>query len=70
MEKELNRDMQSLVHRAKTRQILADEFGICVKTLNRRIKKANIKVEPGVLLPKTLKIIYEAFGVPTSSKKF
>ena len=48
----------------KTRQQVAEEFGISVKTLNRRLKKENIIVESGILFPKTLEIIYSTFGVP------
>ncbi len=48
----------------KTRQQVAEEFGISTKTLYRRLKKENIFVEPGVLFPKTLEIIYSAFGDP------
>jgi hypothetical protein len=61
--------MDTLTSQAKTRQVVAEEYGICVKTLNRRLKKANIITEQGVLFPKTLGIIYETFGVPKSPKK-
>ena len=61
--------MGTLILKAKTRQEVAEEFGICVKTLNRRLKKQNIVVSPGVFFPKTLKIIYETFGVPEFLRK-
>ena len=61
--------MDTITLRAKTKQVVAEEYGICVKTLNRRHKKANIIIEPGVLFPKTLKTIYKTFGVPKSPKK-
>ncbi len=61
--------METLTLRAKSKQVVAEEYGICVKTLNRRLKKANIIIEHGVLFPKTLKVIYETFGVPKSPKK-
>jgi hypothetical protein len=48
--------------KAKTRQEVADEYGICVSTLNSRLKKANIILEPGLIFPSTLEIIYETFG--------
>jgi hypothetical protein len=54
---------------SKTRQQIAEEYGISVKTLNRRLGKANIFVEPGIIFPKTLEIIYCFFGVPKSLKK-
>lgn len=61
--------METLILKAKTRQIVAEEYGINVKTLNRRLKKANIYTEPGILFPNTLKIIYLAFGIPPGLKK-
>jgi hypothetical protein len=53
----------------KTRQKVAEEYGISVKTLTRRLVKANIFVEPGIIFPKTLEIIYASFGVPQSPIK-
>lgn len=56
--------MGDLILKAKTRQEVADDYGICVKTLNNRLAKANIIVGPGLIFPKTLKIIYETFSGP------
>jgi DNA-binding transcriptional regulator LsrR (DeoR family) len=53
----------------KTRQQVAEEYCISVKTLNRRLKKANISVNPGVIFPKTLEEIYSTFGVPKKVMK-
>jgi hypothetical protein len=53
----------------KTRQKVAEEYGISVKTLARRLEKASIFVEPGIIFPKTLEIIYSSFGVPNSPIK-
>jgi hypothetical protein len=53
----------------KTRQQIAREYGISVKTLNRRLAKVNIVIERGILFPKTLSEIYASLGVPKSSKK-
>ena len=55
--------------KAKTRQVVAEEYGVSVKTLNRRLKKACVFVEPGVFFPKTLKIIYETLGIPSNQKQ-
>ena len=56
--------METLILKAKTRQQVADEFNITVKNLNKRLDKAKIILEPGLIFPKTLKIIYETFGAP------
>lgn len=61
--------MDTLSLKAKTRQILADEYGICVKTLNHRLEKANIVIEAGILFPKTLNTIYKTLGVPKYPNK-
>lgn len=60
--------MESLFLRAKSRQEVADEYGIGVKTLNRWFKKANIKITRGLLDPYHLQIIYNTFGVPKRPK--
>jgi hypothetical protein len=60
--------MEYLILKAKTKQEVAAEYGICVKTLNSRLERANIIVAPGLLFPKTLKIIYEILGVPKNMK--
>lgn len=62
--------MEPLFLETKTRQQVAEEYGISVKTLNRRLEKANINVEPGIIFPKTLEIIYSSFGVPKSPIKY
>ena len=61
--------IDSLILKVKTRQELAEEYGICVKTLKRRLEKVNIETGNGLIFPKTVKIIYETLGVPKSPKK-
>jgi DNA invertase Pin-like site-specific DNA recombinase len=60
--------IESLSLKAKTRQEVADEYGITLKTLRMRLKKAKIRIPPGRLFPKTLKIIYSKFGMPGGLK--
>jgi hypothetical protein len=47
---------------------VANEYGISLKTLSLRLKKAKIKIPPGRLFPKTLRIIYSKFGMPSGLK--
>jgi len=61
--------MESLHLKAKSRQEVAEEYDICVKTLFRWFKKANLKIPLGLIDPFHLKVIYETFGVPKSPKK-
>ena len=51
-------------HGAKTRQQIAEEYGISSKTLSRWIKKEKMKIESGLLTPDEQKIIYQKFGIP------
>lgn len=55
--------------KTKTRQEVAAGYGISVKTLNRRLKKANIVIEAGIIFPSSLKTIYDCFGTPQMPKK-
>jgi hypothetical protein len=60
--------IESLVLRAKTRQQVAVEYGVNVKTLKARLKEMNIYLPPGLIFPETLKIIYYALGLPPGLK--
>ena len=49
----------------KTRQQVAEEYGICVRTLARWIKIHKLPITSNrLLLPKDLILIYETFGYP------
>jgi hypothetical protein len=52
--------------KAKTRQEIAIEYAISVKTLNRWFKRENIKIPQGLIDPYHQRIIYETFGIPKS----
>jgi hypothetical protein len=49
----------------KTRQELANEYGITTRTLNNRLKKANLYIPDGIIFPKYLRKIYNTFGIPS-----
>ena len=61
--------MEALHLKAKSRQEVADEYGICVKTLVSRLEAAGVILEPGIIFPKTLKIIYDTLCLPPNLKK-
>ncbi len=48
----------------KTRQQLADEFGINVRTLHRWLSKWNIKLPGGLIRPADQDAIYGKLGKP------
>lgn len=50
--------------KVKTRSQLAEEYGICRKTLYNWLKKKNIKLTPGQLTPKDQTIIFQSLGNP------
>jgi hypothetical protein len=52
------------MHSVKSRQQLADEYGIHRITLNRWLKKANIDLPGGLISPLMLQVIYAQFGLP------
>ncbi|NMB52578.1 MAG: hypothetical protein GX999_09645 [Bacteroidales bacterium] len=51
--------------KVKTRQELANEYGITTRTLNNRLKKANLYIPDGIIFPKYLRKIYNTFGIPS-----
>lgn len=52
------------VQHVKTRQQIADEYGISRKTLYSWLKKAEIKLKNSLITPKELQEIYNEFGLP------
>jgi transposase len=49
---------------AKSRQEIANEFGISVRTLYRWLKRADISLPQGLVTPKFQEEIYAHFGNP------
>jgi hypothetical protein len=54
----------------KTKQQMADEYGVCRKTFNRLLWKKQIKLDRGLISPKDQQVIYEKLGNPNSLQKF
>jgi hypothetical protein len=61
-------DIESLVLRPKTRMEIAEEYGITVETLRCRLRGAKVKIPPGIIFPKHIKLIYYALGIPPNLK--
>ncbi|MFN7118091.1 MAG: hypothetical protein ACK4TA_14920 [Saprospiraceae bacterium] len=49
---------------AKTRQQMADEYGISRWTFNRWLKRANILLQGGLVTPHEQELVYQTFGYP------
>lgn len=54
----------------KTKQQMADEYGVCRKTFNKFLQKKQIKLERGLISPKDQMNIYSKLGIPNSFQKF
>jgi hypothetical protein len=55
---------------AKTKQQIAYEYGICIKTFDRLLKRKHIKLDRGLIYPKDQLIIYNKLGIPDCIQKF
>jgi predicted site-specific integrase-resolvase len=49
---------------AKTKQQIANEYGICTKTLNKWLKEGKIRINRGLINPKGQERIYKKLGIP------
>lgn len=49
---------------AKTKQQIADEYGICLRTFNKWLKEEGIEIKRGLITPKIQELIYERLGIP------
>jgi transposase-like protein len=49
---------------AKSRQEIAEEYGISPRTLSRWLQKAELDLPRGLVSPKSQEVIYEKFGRP------
>jgi phage antirepressor YoqD-like protein len=52
---------------AKSRQQIADEYGICTKTLNKWFRQEGIRIKRGLINPKQQDFIYKKLGIPKNS---
>lgn len=53
---------------AKSKQQIADEYGICTKTLTKWLKEEGIFLKRGLISPRNQEIIYERLGFPKIPK--
>ena len=53
----------------KTKQQMADEYGVCRKTFNKLLNRKQIKLDRGLIYPKEQFIIYKKLGIPNSIQK-
>lgn len=66
MKKEPNSIPFHLVNGVKSRKELCREYGMSESTFYRRLKKHNLQLSSGLLLPKDYMIVYETLGLPTA----
>ena len=56
--------MNSRISGVKTRQQIANEYGICRKTFNKLLHQKKIQIEKGLIYPKDQLRIYDELGEP------
>jgi hypothetical protein len=49
---------------AKSKQQIANEYGICTKTLSKWLKDEKIFLKRGLINPKKQELIYKKLGLP------
>jgi hypothetical protein len=54
----------------KTKQQMADEYGICRKTFSKWLVKKNIRLGRGLISPRDQLAIYTELGDPLNSLEF
>lgn len=54
----------------KTKQQMADEYGVCRKTFNKLLQKKQIRLDRGLIFPKDQINIYSKLGPPKGIEKF
>ena len=59
--------MKKMESNAKTRYEIAEEYGVCTKTLNKWLRTNNINIGHGLITPKEQKMIYLKLGFPKNS---
>ena len=59
--------MTQLKGTAKTKQQIAEEYGVCTKTFNKWLKKYSIEIDRGLINPKEQEVIYLKLGIPKNS---
>jgi hypothetical protein len=52
---------------AKSKKQIAEEYGICTKTLTKWLKEERISFKRGLISPKWQEIIYKKLGYPKNS---
>lgn len=53
----------------KSKQQMADEYGVCRKTFNKLLINEHIKLKRGVISPREQKNIYNKLGTPAGLNK-
>lgn len=53
----------------KSRQQMADEYGVCRKTFNKLLLKKNIRLDRGVIYPREQILIYNELGLPNGQQR-
>ena len=61
--------MENIGGVVKTKQQMADEYGVCRKTFHRLLQKRQIVLDRGLIYPKDQEHIYRELGLPESAQR-
>lgn len=64
----MTENFNQIVKSSKTRQEIAQEYGIDRKTFYRWMKRTGLPVTKGLLCPSEMEVIYNTFGKPYSAE--
>lgn len=56
--------------KAKTRQQMAQEYDVNIRTFMNWLELENIEIPKGLLCPKKVKEIYQKLGLPNNTKGY
>jgi hypothetical protein len=56
--------MENYKSGVKTKQQMATEYGVCLKTFNKFLRTNQIYIQRGLILPKDQIKIYNELGIP------
>ncbi len=60
--------IDDLILAPKYRNIVARDYGISIRTLNRWFERENFDIPRGLIDPAHLRLIYKTFGIPQRPK--
>ena len=64
----INPKIDDLILEPKYRNVVAGEYGISIRTLNKWFERENFIIPRGLIDPAHLRLVYKTFGIPKHLK--